>query len=109
MRAFPFLPSVQSKQPRDPKYYDEPNEFRPERFSEEELNKRPKCAYLGFGEGGRACIGQRFALVQLKVALVHITLNFHVKLSPTQQPIVIDAKSFMPYPKDGIFVRFESR
>lgn len=65
--------------------------------------------YFGFGEGPRICPGQRFGLTQVKLALVYITLNFYIKLSPNHKPIVVDPQTFMAYPKDGILVRFEAR
>jgi len=42
----------------DSKYYPEPDKFDPERFSEEENQKRRHYVYLPFGEGPRICIGK---------------------------------------------------
>lgn len=41
----------------DEKYFEKPNEFYPEHFTVEANYKRPQYAYLPFGEGPRACIG----------------------------------------------------
>lgn len=46
----------------DPQYFDNPDEFRPERFSPEEVDKRPKYVYMPFGEGNRACVGEYFII-----------------------------------------------
>ncbi|XP_031625910.1 cytochrome P450 9e2-like [Contarinia nasturtii] len=93
----------------DPKYYTDPEKFKPERFNQEEQRNRHKETFLTFGEGPRICLGMRFAVLQMKVALVRIALNLHIKLSPQHKPIVIDTQSLLLYPKDGILLQFESR
>lgn len=94
---------------RDPKFYPNPSIFRPERFIDEEQKDRPKCTFLTFGDGPRVCLGTRFAMIQTKVAILHIALNFHIKISQHHKPIIIDPKSIISYPKDGILLQFESR
>lgn len=94
---------------RDPKNYPDPEEFKPERFSDEEQRNHHKYTFLTFGEGNRVCLGMRFALFQTKIALAHIALNFNIKLSPSHKPIVLDPQSMLSYPKDGIILHFESR
>lgn len=44
----------------DPQYFENPEEFRPERFHPDEIESRNKFVYLPFGEGPRACIGELF-------------------------------------------------
>lgn len=51
----------------DEQYFDNPTEFRPERFLPEEVNKRHKCVYLPFGDGPRACIGKNISLENIRV------------------------------------------
>ncbi|KAI8126815.1 putative cytochrome P450 28d1 [Lucilia cuprina] len=69
----------------DGDYYTNPNQFEPERFLEENggLKKyKDLGVYYGFGEGPRACLGMRFALAQLKTALVEIIRQFEVSVNP---------------------------
>ncbi len=46
----------------DPKYWDDPEKFRPERFGKEERHKVVHGAFLPFGLGPRNCIGEYYIL-----------------------------------------------
>ncbi|NXK28271.1 CP3AO protein, partial [Arenaria interpres] len=61
---------------RDPECWPEPEEFRPERFSKENKESIDPYTFLPFGAGPRNCIGMRFALLTLKVAVVVLLQNF---------------------------------
>ncbi|XP_032897021.1 cytochrome P450 3A30-like [Amblyraja radiata] len=94
---------------RDPKYWPEPEEFRPERFSKEERESRNPAVYLPFGMGPRNCIGTRFAQLVIKMALVSLLqrLTF-VTCDETPIPLEIDVKGPM-HPKKPIVLKFVPR
>lgn len=62
---------------RDPKFYENPDKFDPERFAED--NKNGEITYQPFGKGNRLCIGMRYARLQALTGLVHLLRNFTVK------------------------------
>ncbi|XP_022909588.2 cytochrome P450 6j1-like isoform X1 [Onthophagus taurus] len=92
---------------RDKKYFEDPEKFDPERFSEINQVKIVKGSYLPFGQGPRVCIGQRFAMTQIKVALVALLDNFEVRLNPkTKNPIEIDERYYMLTSKHDILLEY---
>uniref|UniRef100_A0A8C6QRX1 unspecific monooxygenase n=2 Tax=Nannospalax galili TaxID=1026970 RepID=A0A8C6QRX1_NANGA len=73
---------------RDPKYWPEPEEFRPERFSKKNKGSIDPYVYLPFGNGPRNCIGMRFALMNMKLAITKVLQNFSFQpCKETQIPI----------------------
>lgn len=66
----------------DPEFYPEPEKFIPERFDEEQVKKRPTCAFLPFGAGPRNCIGLRFGRMQVIIGLALLIHNFRFELHP---------------------------
>ncbi|KAG0546346.1 hypothetical protein BDA96_02G439600 [Sorghum bicolor] len=57
-------------------------EFDPGRFADDAHHQRQPHAYLPFGAGARICLGQAFAMAELKVLLALVLSRFHISLSP---------------------------
>ncbi|KAK6196281.1 hypothetical protein SNE40_001534 [Patella caerulea] len=66
----------------NPTLWEDSLKFQPERFSPENIDKINPFAYIPFSAGPRNCIGQNFALHEIKVLLVKILNRFHLKLDP---------------------------
>ncbi|XP_016949739.1 probable cytochrome P450 6a18 [Drosophila biarmipes] len=94
----------------DPSIYPEPNEFRPERFSPEEIANRPSVAWLPFGEGPRSCIGIRFGQMQARTGLALLIKNFRFSTcSQTADPLNFDPHStILLGVKGGIHLKVEA-
>ncbi|KAH8370248.1 hypothetical protein KR093_002760 [Drosophila rubida] len=73
---------------RHPKHWDAPNEFRPERFFTENSEGRHIYAYIPFSAGQRNCIGQKYAMLEMKTLLIVVLKKFRIL------PLV-DPKSFV--------------
>ena len=57
---------------RDPKLWDDPLTFDPDRFLPERSQGRSRWQYLPFGGGPRSCIGDHFAMLEATLALATI-------------------------------------
>jgi len=66
---------------RHPKWWHDPDAFRPERFAPENSAARPRYAYLPFGAGPRTCIGLNFAMTEILVALTMMLQRFRLRLA----------------------------
>jgi cytochrome P450 len=68
---------------RDPRFYDEPERFHPERWLDGLLKRLPKYAYFPFGGGPRVCIGNSFAMMEAVLVLASICRRW--RLSPASE------------------------
>ena len=85
---------------RDPRFFDEPDAFKPERWESSE--QVPKYAYFPFGGGPRQCIGNYFAMMEIVLLLATIGQRFRFSLDPSHKVEVLPVLSLRP--KDGIKV-----
>jgi len=73
---------------RNPKYWDQPDQFIPDRWNDPQLNKE---AYMPFGAGPRLCIGEHFAMMEMELILTEIIRLWDIKLISkvvTEKPLV---------------------
>jgi cytochrome P450 len=65
-----------------PDVFPEPEEFRPERFTEENKAKLQRGAYVPFGGGSRTCIGMRFGQAEIAIIARAILERARLELMP---------------------------
>jgi cytochrome P450 len=92
---------------RDPRFFDLPEEFVPERWENEFAKSLPRCAYFPFGAGPRLCIGNTFAQVEVPLLLAAIVQKFQLNLLPGHK--VATAPSLTLRPLKGIRVTLKKR
>jgi cytochrome P450 len=63
---------------RDPRWYDEPERFIPERWADGLERRLPKYAYFPFGGGPRVCVGNHFAMMEAVLVLATIARRWRV-------------------------------
>ncbi|XP_071103072.1 cytochrome P450 3A14-like [Haliotis cracherodii] len=90
---------------RDPRLFKDPDSFKPERHDE----KSNPLSFLAFGHGPRKCIGMRLALVEAKIALVHVlrTVKFG-RMPDTPDVLKFKSTNILQTDKD-IILKLSSR
>jgi len=65
---------------RDPRFFDAPEQFQPERWMQN--HSGPKYAYFPFGGGPRQCIGEGFAWMEGILVLATLAQQWRMQLVP---------------------------
>ncbi len=92
---------------RHPAFWENPEQFDPERFSPENVAKRPRSAYMPFGYGPRLCIGNYLALAEMQLTLATIAQRYRLVIAPGYQMKPVAVVTL--HPKGGLPMYVERR
>lgn len=93
---------------RLPEVFKDPETFDPDRFSEERGEHKTPFAYLGFGGGIHACLGQQFGLLQVKTIVSILLRNYDLEPVDNEMPEP-DFEAMVVGPHNHLRVRYRKR
>ena len=91
---------------RDPQYFKDPDVFIPERFLLDNSNHNT-FAYIPFSAGPRNCIGQKFAMLEMKSTISKVLRHFEIALADGYEPTLVYA--IILKPSNGVKIRLSPR
>jgi cytochrome P450 len=92
---------------RHPRFWPDPDAFKPERFASENEAARPRFAYMPFAAGPRHCIGETFALYEMLMHLYKVARRYRLTYLPTE-PVELEAQINLRT-KKPLYMRLERR
>jgi cytochrome P450 len=92
---------------RHPRFWPDPDAFKPERFASENEAERPRFAYMPFAAGPRHCIGETFALYEMLMHLYKVARRYRLTYLPTE-PVELEAQINLRT-KKPLYMRLERR
>jgi cytochrome P450 len=88
---------------RDPKSFEDPTAFKPERWDGDLAHRLPRFAYFPFGGGPRVCIGNRFAMMEAKLVLARTLQRFRFEVTPETNLTLFPSVTLRP--RNGVRLR----
>jgi cytochrome P450 len=85
---------------RDPRWFDDPESFKPERWDNDLARRLPRGAYFPFGDGPRVCIGNQFAMMEAILILSTVVRRFRLSLAPGYTLRLLPSVTLRP--RDGV-------
>lgn len=85
--------------------WDDPDQFRPERFADRKAIQR--YAYLPFGDGPRICIGASFAVQEAVIILATLLARYRFSAVPGRSPKPVMILTLRP--EGGVWLQAEKR
>ncbi|MGC9199937.1 MAG: cytochrome P450 [Acidobacteriaceae bacterium] len=92
---------------RDPRFWNDPERFAPERWEDGQAGDRPKFAYFPFGAGTRVCIGEHFAALEGVLLMAVIAQQWRLRLMAGQE--IAPQPQITLRPRGSIHMRLEQR
>jgi cytochrome P450 len=81
---------------RDPRNFDAPEAFQPERWQGDLAQRLSRFAYFPFGGGPRVCIGNRFAMMEAKLVLATAIQRFRFEVTPQTELTLLPSVTLRP-------------
>lgn len=81
---------------RDPRWFDDPLAYRPDRWADSLARRIPRYAYFPFGGGPRICIGNNFSLMETTLLLATIAGKFRLRLAPDAHVVPLPTMTLRP-------------
>lgn len=93
---------------RDPETYNQPEEFLPERWLQEDKESK-ELPLIQFGSGYHRCLGEHLAMLEATMMLTKLLRNFEWELVNGRSSLENIQQNLLIYPSDRMPLRFQSR
>jgi cytochrome P450 len=81
---------------RDPRFFEQPEQFNPDRWTAEAIQRLHRFAYFPFGGGPRLCIGASFAMMEANLLLAAIAQRFQLRVAPGHSVAALPSITLRP-------------